>query len=251
MNTECAAIVLSCRPYGEGSAVVRVFAQETGCLTGLVYGGTSRRQAALWQPGNIIHARYVARLDTQLGRLSGELVHEVAVRFLEDPTRLMLLNSVVALLTTSLADGESDNAFFLRTCEDILAFSRVEQRPPVTAYILWELFFLSALGFGLSLDTCAVSGKKTDLTFVSPKSGRAVSGDHAGVWRDRLLPLPSFLCDGKGAEREAYQPAWVSGLALTGYFIEKHVYAARHKGLPYARRRLAEHISNLSEKTND
>ena len=71
--------------------------------------------------------------------------------------------------------------------------------------------------FGLDLGNCAISGATTDLAFVSPVSGRAVSEAAAGIWRERLLPLPAFLTGG-----EADLAAIRQGLALTGAFLERH-----------------------------
>ena len=51
---------------------------------------------------------------------------------------------------------------------------------------------LAELGFGLDLETCAATGVASELAFVSPKSGRAVSRGAGEPWQDRLLRLPLF-----------------------------------------------------------
>ena len=83
-------------------------------------------------------------------------------------------------------------------------------------YALWELQVLKEMGFGLDLSTCAVTGGMQDLTFVSPRSGRAVSRGAAGEWAERLLPLPSFLRNGFDVASEADV---LDGLQTTGYFF--------------------------------
>ena len=68
--------------------------------------------------------------------------------------------------------------------------------------IRFELAMLAELGFGLDLENCAATGETTDLIYVSPKSGGAVSRAAGEPWRDRLLRLPPFLREGEGgAER--------------------------------------------------
>src|SRR5205814_5187270 len=57
----------------------------------------------------------------------------------------------------------------------------------------FEVQLLSELGFGLDLDSCAATGVKTDLAYVSPKTGRAVSRQAGEEFRTKLLPLPAFL----------------------------------------------------------
>src|SRR5262249_34259357 len=100
-------------------------------------------------------------------------------------------------------------------------------------YVRFELDLLAELGFGLDLSRCAVSGTTAELAFVSPASGRAVSAASAGVWRDRLLPLPAFLLGG-----EVDLDAIRQGLALTGAFLERHAM----ERLPPARARFLSRL---------
>ena len=62
--------------------------------------------------------------------------------------------------------------------------------------VRWELALLEELGFGLDLAACAATGGTTDLVYVSPKSGRAVSASAGEPYKDRLLALPAFLAQG-------------------------------------------------------
>ncbi|MDP1911283.1 MAG: DNA repair protein RecO C-terminal domain-containing protein, partial [Hyphomicrobium sp.] len=96
----------------------------------------------------------------------------------------------------------------------------------------FELQLLTELGFGLDLSSCAASGVTKDLAYVSPKSGRAVSRSAGEEWRERLMPLPSFL-------REvdvSITPADIAAaFALTGHFLTVHVLEPRGLALPEAR----------------
>ena len=72
MDWDAPAIVLDARPFGEGDAIATVMTEEHGLHRGLARGGASRAQAALWQPGNLVQVRWVARLADQLGSFSAE-----------------------------------------------------------------------------------------------------------------------------------------------------------------------------------
>jgi DNA repair protein RecO (recombination protein O) len=101
--------------------------------------------------------------------------------------------------------------------------------------VRFELAMLAELGFGLDLQTCAATGETTDLVYVSPKSGSAVSRAAGEPWRDRLLPLPPFL-----REDESRQNAWsdqdlLDGFQLTGLFLLRHVLEPRGQGHSDAR----------------
>ena len=105
------------------------------------------------------------------------------------------------------------------------------------AYLRWELALLEDMGFGLDLSTCAVMGAQAnDLSFISPRTGRAVSRSGAGEWADKLLPLPACLMGEGGDDREIYQ-----GLRVTGHFLSNHLAPdLGNTPLPSARARLIE-----------
>jgi DNA repair protein RecO (recombination protein O) len=88
-----------------------------------------------------------------------------------------------------------------------------------------------------------VTGATENLAFVSPRSGRAVTAASAAPYRDRLLKLPGFLA---GAESDAPAPreAIRDGLALTGYFLRRHLFASTDGRLPPARERLLDRLAD-------
>jgi DNA repair protein RecO (recombination protein O) len=107
--------------------------------------------------------------------------------------------------------------------------------------IRWETVLLADLGFGLDLTSCAVTGSTEGLGFVSPKTGRAVTAEGAGMWSTRLLRLPPFLT---GA-LESGPVDWHDGLRLTGHFLARDVFGARHRPLPMARQMLYDRVAAL------
>jgi len=99
--------------------------------------------------------------------------------------------------------------------------------------VRFELLVLEELGFGLDLSECAATGQRTDLAYVSPKSGRAVSREAGAAWSDRMLALPSFMLRGSG---ERADPVAVDqAFRLTGFFLNRHVYEPRGIMEPDAR----------------
>ena len=94
---------------------------------------------------------------------------------------------------------------------------------------------LAELGFGLDLDTCAATGETTDLVYVSPKSGGAVSRRAGDPWRDRLLRLPAFLRHSEGNASGWSDQDLQDGFAITGLFLMRHVLEPRGQGHSDAR----------------
>ncbi|MFN5121449.1 MAG: DNA repair protein RecO, partial [Bradyrhizobium sp.] len=101
--------------------------------------------------------------------------------------------------------------------------------------IRFELAMLTELGFGLDLENCAATGETTDLIYVSPKSGGAVSRAAGEPWRDRLLPLPAFLREGEGGANSWSEQDLRDGFTITGLFLLRHVLEPRGQGHSDAR----------------
>src|SRR5205807_404995 len=100
--------------------------------------------------------------------------------------------------------------------------------------VKFELAMLAELGFGLALDNCAVTGETTDLIYVSPKSGGAVSRTAGEPWRDRLLRLPPFLRQ-REMHADLTDQDLQDGFRLTGLFLLRHVLEPRGQGHSDAR----------------
>jgi DNA repair protein RecO (recombination protein O) len=230
-------VVLAVRRHGESAAVVSVFTRQHGRYAGLVRGGFGRRARPIYQQGNVLQVTWRARLAEQLGNLSGELTTPLAARLMADPERLSGLAAACALLETTLPERDPHPRLY-----DAL-FGYLERlagdRAWLEGYVRFELALLAELGFGLDLSRCAVSGAREDLSYVSPRSGRAVSRGAAGAYADRLLALPPFLLGAAPAD-----PAQLAaGLRLTGTFLRRHLFDASDRALPEARDRLLARIA--------
>ena len=197
------AVVLAARPYNEADALVTVLTETQGAYRGLARGGGSRSQTPLWQPGNLVQARWVARLSDQLGSMTAELVHPGAALVMDDALALAMLSSLCAVAEGALPEREPHPQVFAGLVQSIAGLARGAEGLP--DLVRWEAALLAELGYGLDLTQCAVTGAADGLMFVSPRTGRAVSAEAAGVWQSRLLPLPPFLLGGGAAGPESWR----------------------------------------------
>lgn len=232
------AIILSARPHAETSAVVELFTRNHGRHLGLVQGGRSRRLRPVLQPGNVVEATWKARLSEHLGQLTLEPVKSHAATALDRPLALAGLSCLTAMLHL-LAEREPHPSLYEVTLFVLAYLDEDEVWPPV--YARWELALLDELGFGLDLSKCAQTGETADLVYVSPKSGRAVSAAAGEPYRDRLLPLPSFL---RGTGATTLRPGDLAdALALSEHFLLTRVAQPRGHVLPEARDRLVRALA--------
>ncbi|MTH77261.1 DNA repair protein RecO [Paracoccus aestuariivivens] len=234
MEWQGEASVMTQRKHGENAVILTVLTRDLGILSGLVPGGASAKRAAMLQPGNRVSLRWRARTDDQLG---GFAVEPARARsgLMANGVALAGVNAVTALLVYALPERDPHTA--LTDATERLLDLMDEGRLWAEAYLHWEMRLLDELGFGLDLASCAVTGSREGLAYVSPRSGRAVSAAAAGEWAPKLLPLPAMMGgQGNGGLADA--------LRLTGYFLETRL-AETHAGkpLPAARARLVARLS--------
>jgi DNA repair protein RecO (recombination protein O) len=222
MNFTGDALVCSVLAHSEHGAVVRILSAEQGLLAGYVRGGRSSKLRPVLVPGNTVKAQWRARVEDQLGSLTVELARARSHVMLASATRAAALAWVSAFTAVALPvrapyprvhaalEGLLDT---LDYAEDDLVWA--------PALVRFELTVLAELGFGLDLSECAATGTRTDLTYVSPRSARAVSRTAGLPYAPRLLALPAFLLPGSNAP-----PRWADvrdGLALSGHFLGQHL----------------------------
>jgi DNA repair protein RecO (recombination protein O) len=240
MEWESPGIVLDVRPFGEGDGVASVLTETHGRHRGLARGA-ARRNAALWQPGNVVQVRWVGRLADQLGNFSAEMVHPAAALAMDDALTLAMLTAACAVADGALPERGAHPGLFAGLLQFIAHLALGEEQ--LAGLVRWEAALLAELGYGMDLASCAVSGAREGLGWVSPRTGRAVSDAAAGTWKPRLLKLPEFLL-GQGPAGAA---DWRDGLALTGHFLARDVFGLQHRALPPARLALYDRVCALAE----
>lgn len=239
------AIVLSSRAHGENGAILELLTRDHGRHMGLVRGGASRRVKPTLQPGNNVHVQWRARLEEHLGSFACELARARAGELMDSREALAGLNAFTAILNAAMPEREAHAPVFVSgeiLLDAMVAHDAAHWLP---LYVRWEAGLLEALGFGLDLSECAATGAKSDLGYVSPKTGRAVSRDGAGIYANRLFRLPRFLLD-SGAD-EPRKEDIAAGLALTGHFLLERVLKPHGKEMPKARLRLDTIAANESD----
>jgi DNA repair protein RecO (recombination protein O) len=228
------AIVIGARRFGENDAVADVFSDTRGRMSGLVYGGTSRKKKSALEPGSIIDAQWRARSDGALGHF--ETLEPVGLGpgfLMDDAGALLAVASLTGLLRDAIVEHQAYPTLFEATTLMLAALEQKAAWP--AAYVRWELGLLAETGYGLDLSVCALTGTTEELAWVSPKTGRAASLDAGMPYADKLLVLPPFLADSKNA----VEPGDVAdGLALAGWFLNRELLEPFQKELPEARYRL-------------
>lgn len=215
-------IILGVKRHGETSVIAEVMTRERGRHLGMVRAGRSRAMQPVLQPGNEVEVTWRARLDEHLGEFRIEPLTLRAARLMETATAVYGVQAMGALLR--LLPERDPHPHLFEALEVILD----NLHNPADAgelFVRFELAVLNDLGFGLDLTECAATGARSDLAYVSPKSGRAVSRTAGAPWADKMLLLPSFLNseENRAADIDSLNAAF----RLTAFFLHRHVYEPR------------------------
>jgi DNA repair protein RecO (recombination protein O) len=231
MNWEDTGIVLKYRTYSEKQLIASVFTQQRGRVDGMI----TRTKSSMPQPGDFVAVYQKARLEQHLGTLKLETKQSHSSLQFCDATRVYALQTMLEILGALLPENHPYPNLWEHVNNTIQLFYQPTEA--IKAYCLFEVLLIEELGFGLSLDVCAVLGTKENLTHVSPKTGCAVCYGAALPYINRLLALPEFLIN-KNCEPKPLD--FVNSLLLTGHFLVH--YASHNKPLPLARQELLQKL---------
>ncbi len=236
MQWQDEGLVIGVRRYGETSVILELMTKRHGRHLGMVRGGLGRALRSVLQPGNRVEANWRARLETHMGAFTIEPLKSRAARLID---REYALHGVAYLGALLRLLPERDPQADLFEMAEVIAerLDSLKEAPALLAR--FELALLAALGFGLDLSTCALTGTREDLAFVSPKSGRAVSRAAGAPWREKLLRYPGFLQEGT-LTQDADDLA--ASFALTGHFLARDVFTPRNMPPPPSRGRYIEAV---------
>ena len=239
MHLDTSAMVCSVLPHAEHGLVLRAFSAGHGLLSAYVQGGRSSRLRGVLQPGNIVALSLSTRAAGQLASARVELEHPRAA-LATSRAALATLEWSTALAAATLPEGVPHPG--LHKALDALVQACAADVPALmlgTTLVRYELMLLADLGFGLDLGSCAATGVRTDLAYVSPRSSQAVSRAAGAPWAARLLPLPAFLTGPVPATSRDLE----DGLNLTAFFLARHLLAGRHAQLLEARPLLVSRLT--------
>ncbi len=217
------ALALGSRRHGETDIILEVLTRGHGRHLGLVRGGRSRRLRPVLQPGNSVSVTWRARLSEHLGNFRVEPMTERAAGLMA--SRLATFGiQVLAAHARLLPERDPHPRLF--DAASVIVDNLEDPAICGELMVRFEVLLLDELGFGMDLTSCAATGVRDELAYVSPKSGRAVSRAAGLPYDNRMLRLPAFLID----RRDGEQPdsaAVQAGFELTGHFLARHVYQPR------------------------
>ena len=228
MQWQDVGFLLSSRSLGESKVIATFLTKEHG-VTAAVARVTKKLGHAPYQQGNSAEITWFGRISEQLGRWNIE-VHDIpSARMMNDQLRILVLSSSCFLIQMLMPERNPCQPTY-----DALAklIDQLDSNlPPIACYCSFEVQILKHLGFGLDLSKCAATGTTENLTYISPKTGRAVSKEAGQPYHSQLFPLLPWFSD---HSLPLCSQDYLKVLQITKHFISTHIIEKYHE-LPQQR----------------
>ncbi len=149
MNWEDEGYLLSKRKFRENANIVNIFTNSFGKVSGIVYGGNSRKIRNYLQISNKIFVFYSSKNENNIGYFKTELVEAISPKYFNDKKKTSALLSLASILNVLLPDSQSYKNIYL-SLENLLKNFNNERWDYL--YINWELNLIKELGFDTNLE---------------------------------------------------------------------------------------------------
>ena len=244
-------IILSAKKYGEKGLIINILTKTHGRYVGWINNNKTKSILSSVQPGNLVKVFWKSRIIEQMGNFKIEQISSISGKIFDEKLKIQALISLCSLLEKFLPERQNYSEVFDATKAflNLIAINNdVDNKLWIKGYVKWEIGLLSSIGFSLDLKQCAVTYQKTNLYYVSPKTGKAVSKEGAGKFAPKLLRLPMFL---GGAEviGSNLNEEIIMGLNIATYFFKNKLLLSINDSkivnLPHPRDRLENMIKKL------
>ena len=154
--------LLSKHNFDENSIIIETFTLDHGKYTGIVYGGSSKKQKRNFQVGNKILLDWKSKNQNRTGYFNVELINPISAFFFDDKKRSACILSATSILKILLPERQINKKVY-NLFESMLVDLRSDNW--IKFYINWELSLIKELGFETNLKTNYNNDTKKALTF--------------------------------------------------------------------------------------
>ena len=149
MNWESEGYLLSKNKFRENASIINVFTNLHGKVSGIVYGGNSRKIKNFLQIGNKIHLVNTSKNPNKIGYFKTEIIEPISAKYFNDKKRTTAIISITTLLNTLLPESQKNKVIY-QSLGNLL--SKLDLDQWIILYIFWELNLIKELGYDTELE---------------------------------------------------------------------------------------------------
>ncbi len=212
------AFLLSKNKYNENSLIAEIFTLNHGKISGIIFGGTSKKIKNYLQIGNKLQVNYNSKSENRIGYFKVEIHEALSPFFFDNHQKLSCITSAMHLIKILTADAQK-NYLIYNLIEKFYIFLRNENW--IENYIFWELELFKILGYDLEFKNLVI--KKiinNKLQYISKSS------------IEKKI-IPNFLIDKNNDTKDL--DTLLNGLKLVGDYLDKSILKPNNLSQPISR----------------
>tara|TARA_Y100000389_G_scaffold174984_1_gene185395 strand:+ start:3081 stop:3764 length:684 start_codon:yes stop_codon:yes gene_type:complete len=210
--------LLSKNRYSENSLIVETYTKEHGKVSGIIFGGTSKKIKNYLQIGNHLYLNYTAKFENRIGYFKIEIQNAYSPIYFDNAKKLNCISSAMNLIKLLTAESQA-NIKVYNLIDNF--YNLMPSKIWLKKYIFWELELLKILGYDLDLSTLVK--KKTinnRVLYVAESSA------------EKKI-VPNFLIDKDDCVNDL--KTLLQGLKLVGDYMDKTILKPNNINFPITR----------------
>tara|TARA_Y100000741_G_scaffold112733_1_gene84614 strand:- start:456 stop:1136 length:681 start_codon:yes stop_codon:yes gene_type:complete len=198
--------LLSKNKYNENSLIAEIYTKNHGKISGIIFGGTSKKIKNYLQIGNNLHINFNSKTENRIGYFKIEIEQALSPYYFDDNKKLSCISSAMHLLKILTADSQKNIAIY-ELIKDFYILLKNDNW--IKRYIFWELELFKILGYDLEFENLV------DKTIIENRTQYITKSSI----EKRIIP--NFLID-KNLNSEDLT-ILLEGLKLVGDYLDKTI----------------------------
>ena len=218
MNWDDKGFLLSKHRYNENSLIAEIFTENHGKVSGIIFGGTSKKIKNYLQLGNKIHLNFNSKTENKIGYFKIEIQQALSPIYFDNPQKLSCIISAMQLVKLLTAESQTNKSIYTLIKKFYLILEEINW---IKEYIFWELELFKLVGYDLELEKLV--DKKligNEFKYISKSSV------------EKKI-IPNFLIDKDNDQVDLINLQ--KGLKLVGDYLEKTILKPNNLTQPKSR----------------
>ena len=204
--------------YSENSLIAEIYTKDRGKISGIIFGGTSKKIKNYLQLGNRLHINYNSKSENRIGYFKVEILNAYTPLYFDHKQKLSCITSAINLIKILTVDSQV-NIKVYNLIDDL--FLILKDNDWLKKYIFWELDLLKILGYDLELENFV------EKDIVENKTIYYASSSNEKKY------VPNFLIE-KELEVDDVKTL-LTGLKLVGDYLDKTILKPNNLNYPNSR----------------
>ena len=220
--------LLSKNRYNENSLISEIYTKEHGKVSGIIFGGTSKKIKNYLQIGNKIHINFNSKSENRIGYFKVEIQQPLSAIYFDNYQKLSCITSAMHLIKILTAESQTNKKIYV-LIENF--YNLLKNQNWIKDYIFWELELFKILGYDLELN------KLVSKNIIENKLQYVVKSS------SEKKIIPNFLIDKN--ENLVDLITLHKGLKLIGDYLDKTILKPNNLNHPVSRLQFINSLKQL------